>query len=752
MAGMPSPQPQSRPTARVRAKAGRTGHPASQHRGTPRKREGLATQPRPEQPEFLNRTLPRTGSITYRPEIDGLRALAVLPVILFHAGFGGVPGGYLGVDIFFVISGHLIASIILSDLEQGRFSIRAFYERRARRILPALFVVMLLCLPFAWAWLTPGDLRDFAQSVAATSLFGSNFLFWYESGYFNTGEELKPLLHTWSLSVEAQFYAIFPVLLFLIWRYWQQALGPLVVVGFAASLAIAEYGSVNDRDTAFYFLPFRGWELLAGAFLAYVERSRGFPTEGRWGALLSLVGLLCIGLSVVLFDGNTRHPGLYTLLPVAGTALIIVFGACEGVAKRMLTAKLMVGLGLISYSLYLWHQPIFAFANHYALDPLGPYAYASLIATTLVAAVLTWKFVEIPFRRADRISVRTLIPAVSGTGVLLIAFGLYGHFHDGVRERYSPHIRALLDAQNSDGNELLVVGGRQCFNRHPRDACHLGVRGEPARWALVGDSHAGALGPSFDATLKQMGSGGLQLTKGGCAFALGMRRHDRGLECLKFSDAAFQRLLDSEVDRVILMAWYVLYLSDNRFDNGEGGVARGSSPGYGPPGFKSERERRDALARSYVRSVQRLLEAGKKVILVYPVPEVGWDVPIRLAKLALSGREETVSTSYARYMARSAPVFELFDSLGKRPNLVRVYPHEMLCDRQMANRCVVQDGGDILYSDDNHLSLEGAKRLTERIFTAGCRRWGCAGVPAPTPEPGLLLESAARAAPTRPRL
>lgn len=693
-----------------------------------------ASGSRTRQPDAPHREPSSKAPIGYRPEIDGLRAVAVLPVVLFHADIAGFSGGYLGVDIFFVISGYLIGSIILAELHQERFSLLKFYERRARRLLPALFVVVLVCLPLAWAWLPPADLMDFAQSVVAVTLFGSNHLFWYESGYFDTGAELKPLLHTWSLAIEGQFYAFVPIVFLLIWRFWRRGLGLLLIAGFVASLAIAEHVSRNDPSTSFFLLPYRGWELLGGLILAHIEHSRGFPAAGRMGGLLAMAGLMVIGLSIALFDANTTHPGVYTLLPVAGTALVIAFGACRGWANRLLTARLVVGLGLISYSLYLWHHPLFAFADHRSLDGLTPYDYAVLIAVSVVAAALTCRYIEMPFRRRERISLGALVPTMSAAAVGLVAFGLYGHFHEGVKARYAPPIQALLETEQSSGNLQLVVDGEQCFNRNLEDACLLGDASQPVTWALVGDSHAGALGLAFDGALNRIGAAGLSMTKGGCAFALGMRRHDRGTECLEFSEAALARLLDSGIDRVILMARYSLYLTNDRFDNGEGGVGRGPTPQYGPPNFRTETERRRALARSYVESVQRLLDAGIKVVLVYPVPEVGWDVPVRLAKLALRGRDEAVSTSYARYKAYAGGVFELFDSLGMHPNLVRIYPNEMLCDRQLEKRCIVQDGDVILYSDDNHLTLEGARRLTERIFSKACARWGCKGIPEPKQE------------------
>jgi peptidoglycan/LPS O-acetylase OafA/YrhL len=205
----------------------------------------------------------------YRREIDGLRALAVLPVILFHAGFTTFSGGFVGVDVFFVISGYLITTIILTELEQGTFSIVNFYERRARRILPALFVMMLACLPFAWFWLLPEDMKDFSQSLLAVSVFASNILFWRESGYFDSAAELKPLLHTWSLAVEEQYYMLFPLFLMATWRFGRRwILGSLIAVALA-SLALAQWGSLVKPAATFYLLPTRVWELLIGAFAAF---------------------------------------------------------------------------------------------------------------------------------------------------------------------------------------------------------------------------------------------------------------------------------------------------------------------------------------------------------------------------------------------------------------------------------------------------------------------------------------------------
>ena len=205
----------------------------------------------------------------YRREIDGLRALAVLPVIFFHAGFEAFSGGFVGVEVFFVISGYLITTIILSELEQGKFSILNFYERRARRILPALFLVMLVCIYFAWVWLLPSDMKKFSLSLVAVSVFASNILFWRESGYFDTDTALKPLLHTWSLAVEEQYFVLFPLFLMLLWRLGKRWILIILATVFVASLSLAQWGAYAQPDTAFYLLPTRGWELLIGAFAAF---------------------------------------------------------------------------------------------------------------------------------------------------------------------------------------------------------------------------------------------------------------------------------------------------------------------------------------------------------------------------------------------------------------------------------------------------------------------------------------------------
>jgi peptidoglycan/LPS O-acetylase OafA/YrhL len=293
--------------------------------------------------------------VRYRPEIDGLRAVAVIPVILYHAGFELFSGGFIGVDVFFVLSGYLITSILLGEHESGKFSLVGFYERRARRILPALFFVMAASIPFAWAYLWPEDLKDFSQSIVAVSTFASNFLFWTESDYFDATAELKPLLHTWSLAVEEQFYVLFPLFLAVTWGFGKRQMFFLVVAVAALSLVAAEWASVRFPSASFYLLPTRAWELLLGALVAFYMFRK---TDIRGNQSLSILGLAVLAFSILAFDEQTPFPGLIALIPTIGVVFIVLYTREGMLVHKALSNRLLVGVGLISYSAYLWHQPI----------------------------------------------------------------------------------------------------------------------------------------------------------------------------------------------------------------------------------------------------------------------------------------------------------------------------------------------------------------------------------------------------------
>ncbi|MFV0383536.1 acyltransferase family protein [Paracoccus sp. (in: a-proteobacteria)] len=331
----------------------------------------------------------------YRPEVDGLRTIAVLPVVFFHASVGPFHGGFSGVDIFFVISGYLITSLLVGDIDAGRFSIPDFYERRARRILPALFLVLAASSFFGYRFMYPLELNEFSQSLVATVLFSSNIFFWLKSDYFSTAAELKPLLHTWSLAVEEQYYLFFPPLLFLIWRgagrylRTMSVLGVITLSSFVACMIL----SGSWANAAFYLLPLRAWELLTGAICAIILTRKSI----RPNSLATALGLAMIAVAL-LFARQDSWPSWQTLLPTLGTGLVILFASRDSGPGRLLATAPMVWVGLISYSLYLWHQPLFAFARLRLMDDLSAGFRLGLVAVAILLAWLTWRLVEQPFR------------------------------------------------------------------------------------------------------------------------------------------------------------------------------------------------------------------------------------------------------------------------------------------------------------------------------------------------------------------
>jgi peptidoglycan/LPS O-acetylase OafA/YrhL len=360
----------------------------------------------------------------YRAEIDGLRALAVLPVILFHAGFEWFSGGFVGVDVFFVISGYLITTIIISEMAEGKFSIVNFYERRARRILPALFFVIIASFPLFYFSYYGNYFTEYVKSIAATATFTSNIFFWLNSNYFSLGSEIKPLLHTWSLAVEEQYYILFPIFLMFTWRLGIKWVLILLSIVFFISLGVAQLGAYNSPNAAFFLLPTRGWELLVGVFAAFYLKHNMYLKSLFLNQILSLLGLGMIVYSIIAFDESTPFPSLYALIPTIGTGLIILSSTKQTVVHSLLGSKVLVGLGLISYSAYLWHQPLLA-ALAFNMPFEERYFYKILvILITLALAYLSYKFIEGPFRNKYQVSKQNIfIFAIVGS-ISLTLFGV----------------------------------------------------------------------------------------------------------------------------------------------------------------------------------------------------------------------------------------------------------------------------------------------------------------------------------------
>ena len=345
----------------------------------------------------------------YRSEIDGLRALAVLPVIFFHAGFDIFSGGFIGVDIFFVISGYLITAIILKELTDKTFSLKNFLERRARRILPVLIFLILISSILAFIFLSRNELLSYFKSVNSTLFFYSNFYFWKTSPYFESESELEPLLHTWSLSIEEQFYIIFPIILLIFFKYFSKYVIHFFIFIFISSILVSQYLALNTGGTLnFYFTFSRAWELALGAICSYLIFYKKLTINLFKKNLLSIIGLALILFSIFYFSNSTPHPSFYSLFPTIGTALIILFADERSFIKKILSMNFFVYLGLISYSLYLWHQPLLAFGRIYFED-FSTLVKIALILVSLLLSIFSYHCIEKIFRNKNNINNRLFL-------------------------------------------------------------------------------------------------------------------------------------------------------------------------------------------------------------------------------------------------------------------------------------------------------------------------------------------------------
>ncbi len=658
---------------------------------------------------------PNSGSrLRKRAEIDGLRAVAVMLVILFHAGFEAFSGGFVGIDIFLVISGYLITTIIITDLRAENFSLGNFYERRARRILPALFFVILVSLPFAWFYLLPKDIEAFGKSLVAVSTFTSNFLFWSEAGYFDTAAEFKPLLHTWSLAVEEQYYILFPLFLMLFWRFGTRFLLIACALLGIASLVVAHIGAYTLPAANYYLLPTRGWELLLGVFAAFYlagRESSGFSRLANQA--LSLAGAALILVATFAFDSETPFPSLYALAPTVG-ALLIILAAREGtIVWLVLSNRVLVGIGLISYSAYLWHFPLFVFARHRILGEPEPWLMAVLCVVTIPLAYLSWRFIEKPFRDKSQTNRVQIVGLGATLAVGFIALGLFGAMSGGFPERGD---NPLLTADLSTPLTFALTddAGELCYDRG-RDFCVF-RNDEDAAWVqIVGDSHAATLAPDLVARLRphvNLAS----LTNSQCWPMIGFKKHSRfGVPDLDCTPEIQQQRLDALLARensiIVIAGRLPVYLTGQCLNNQEGGQEEDN--------FLLTRSLTDKTVKEGVRDyIDLLLAAGHRVLLVYPIPEVGFDVPRRVFQLTMLGDWQAGKTMLTTrsdvFHERNADAFALLDAVD-HPGVVRVYPHELFCDNQVAEKCIVNDGGNVFYHDDDHPSSAGAVLINTRI-------------------------------------
>ena len=610
----------------------------------------------------------------YRPDVDGLRAVAVLPVMLFHAGVAGFSGGFVGVDVFFVISGYVIALSLLDDLETGRFSVWRFYARRVRRIFPALFVTVAVTAVFAYLLLLPSFFLDFSKSLLAASVFLSNIYFWKESGYFAADAVFRPLLHTWSLSVEEQFYLFMPVAMLVIYRFlgrrWLLVLAPAIL----ASLALSAYAATTAPTANFFILPTRAWELLLGAALALGRVPR---VQRRWLAeVIGGVGLVLIAVAVFTFDETTPFPGLNALYPCLGSALLIYAGmsATPPLATTILSLRPLVAIGLISYSLYLVHWPIVSFLRYQSLDHPTAGQTLAMLAASFVLAALSWRYVEQPFRRPHpAITQPRLLAGGVAAIALFAAVGAVGIAAEGFPHRMTDFQEQTIAGHQHWNQGTCFLANNPDHRRWDPEACTI-TEGNGSRVLLWGDSHAAHYVPGIMANAAQTGAQVVQYTAAGCPPVLSYYSHARP-RCTAFNAHALTLVEDLDIDAVVLGARWT-----------------------------------DLQSRGLVELQSTLAKLAPLDVEVYVIgqsPQFSADVQV-----IAHSKANRAAAGVDRWSVFFDPAINAeLKALARSANFID--PLRALCEGRL---CPYREHGKFLYEDAEHFSVYGSGKAVAAFF------------------------------------
>lgn len=661
--------------------------------------------------------------LTYRPEIDGLRAIAVSVVILYHAqinifGYQAFEGGFIGVDIFFVISGYLITSIILKELvTTGSFSFKYFYERRIRRILPALLFVMLISFPFAWMYFLPNSFIDFSKSILYSLGFSSNFYFHYSGQQYGADSGLlKPFLHTWSLSVEEQYYILYPIILLVTFKYLRKYLIHILMLGFILSLGLADWGSRNHPSFNFYVLPTRVWELLAGSILAYFESNLGYRSKNQTlNLILPTLGLLLIGHSILFFNDKIFHPSFYTLSPIIGVCLIIWFSNKNEIITKILSSKLLVGIGLISYSLYLWHYPIFAFARVNQLSEEDITNKIILLIASILLAIISYYLIEIPFRKKNYKNKRHLYYIFLMYFLIFIICIFYiSKFKNFTK--FEKQYENLIYEKFSETWGQLNFNGTPCHYDHKIDnseGCYINF-GHNNNVIVIGDSHASWILNYLTYKIEIQDKWNLKTyTANSCFPFSGFKRYNVKINkelpsCTsEYIENVYKVLKKEENSIIILYAYWKQIFEDNS-----------------PIQFISKNN--NNLTNSFLKLIDELKKKNK-VILVYPTPTFKKNVPdelfvrIKNYKLLSNWTKKDqfnflITSNLNELKNENKNTLDLFDSIEEDSNLKKVFSYDLFCSKQEL-MCFGNDKDNIFFRDKNHLSSRGSEILVNKILS-----------------------------------
>lgn len=608
----------------------------------------------------------------------------------------------MGVDIFLVISGFLITKIIHTELEDKTFTLKNFYERRIKRIFPA-FIVVLLCSTIAAYFLfLPSELLDYVQSALSSIFFSSNILFYTEAGYFDATAELKPLLHTWSLAVEEQFYIVFPLLLIALMKLKPEFLKAFIVILFTASiLTNCLFAYWKNPEAIFYMLPLRAWELLVGAIIALRVVPVAWVEKKHWAQLFSLVGL---GLIVWGLTLETDQDEFYfiDLMPVVfGTGLIIYAGQTNTDiwVSRAFSLKPAVFFGKISYSLYLWHWPLYVYSKYYMFDYLPKPHKAGLIVLSVVLAYLSWRFVEQPMRsKTLKITSSTFMRFGFVSIIAICTMCLALAYTQGRAHWHNPAILKIANAEL--GNDYQFI---ETFNKDNDFVFGSDGSWEDATFVILGDSHGQAIAPAFEKKLKAEKQTGLMF-RNRCLIYSALFELDADLRrCEDQTRAALVRIVNDERVKVVVLVqrwaartkdWYT----------------------------KHRMSKEQALTlreKSLLEIVTLLKKTGKRVLIVAQPPRIehsAENIPSIYARMRIrdSAMAEKIAPTLELYYEQQKDIFPILKSVQKKTGVQVIWPHKTLCSDE-AGSCALNDDGGFFYYDDDHLSKYGAEKLSDQI-------------------------------------
>lgn len=631
----------------------------------------------------------------YRPDVDGLRAVAVTLVLLFHAGLG-FSGGFIGVDVFFVISGFLITGLILKEQDTGRFSLATFWVRRIRRIIPVATVLVVAVLVAGFFLLLPSDYADLAKSTIAQQLMLSNVYFWRHTGYFDGPAELKPLLHTWSLAVEEQFYIIYPFLLTFLKMFGRNVTFGTLAFLSIGSLALSEYGVGHHRSGTFFLLPTRAWELLIGGLICFTPKPTRVPawilSVTSWISLASILGVSWC------YEATTPFPGLSALVPCAATAILIYTNAARlTLPAAILATKPVVFVGLMSYSLYLWHWPLFAFWRGLYGEP-GITAATTMLLMSTIIAYFSWRFVETPLRRSVKVRPKAFYYCAAMTSVVCItsiAAGIW--IQEGVKSRF-PNASEFLATTS-----MPRVPHCSLEDAVKGDFPTVGMPVDSPRIVFWGDSHLQSLFDVIDEALRAEGTGAVFASHGGYfplldAWCIGRPRED----VLRWNQSVITYIREHEVTDVVLVARWTVYIEGR--PNGDRDMLITDSDGA----TRRTGDAKATMERSLDRTIVALREAGVRVWILTEVPSQVGDPARRIVAARFLNGGHVTGTTREWNDRRHRAAIEIIERLESRG--VNILDTWNYCFDESGNSMIFDDRG-CFYKDDNHLSSYGSHRL-----------------------------------------